>query len=202
MLLAEGARINAGTAMALHAAQRLVNDASPFTLHLENDEAGALNQQVRDLLSLDVQGRRQLAQQLHQNRLSLQAARKRLDAGDRGAARQAIALLTEEYQRMRYSRERYGETVQYVERFLEEEAAAKLQRDRSLLWSTDILRQQVIGSAMSNMPMDPIAKYEAHLDRKFERTLAMLLKLKAVRAPQKNLTENQENKGVSLDEQQ
>jgi hypothetical protein len=40
------------------------------------------------------------------------------------------------------------------------------------------IRQQIIGLSYATERMDGIARYETHLDRKFERVLAMLLKLK------------------------
>lgn len=43
---------------------------------------------------------------------------------------------------------------------------------------TPAIRQQIIGLSYATDRMDGIARYETHLDRKFERVLAMLLKLK------------------------
>ena len=40
------------------------------------------------------------------------------------------------------------------------------------------IRQQLIGLSYATDRMDGVARYETHLDRKFERVLAMLLKLK------------------------
>lgn len=40
------------------------------------------------------------------------------------------------------------------------------------------IRQQIIGLSYATERMDGVARYETHLDRKFERILAMLLKLK------------------------
>jgi hypothetical protein len=43
------------------------------------------------------------------------------------------------------------------------------------------IKQQVIGQAYAAADLEKIARYETTLDRKFERTLAMLLKLKEMR---------------------
>ncbi len=43
---------------------------------------------------------------------------------------------------------------------------------------TPAIRQQIIGMSYATERMDGIARYETHLDRKFERILAMLIKLR------------------------
>lgn len=56
-----------------------------------------------------------------------------------------------------------------------------LAEEKRLLDNADLLRRQALGSAVSGLPFESIARYEAHLDRKFERTLSMLIKLKAMK---------------------
>ncbi len=46
-----------------------------------------------------------------------------------------------------------------------------------------LIREQAFGEALDPDKLDRLGRYEVHLDRKFERTLAMLLKLKDLRRP-------------------
>lgn len=43
------------------------------------------------------------------------------------------------------------------------------------------IRAQVLGEGLQAHQMEQLSRYETHLDRKFERTLAMLLKLRELR---------------------
>jgi hypothetical protein len=47
----------------------------------------------------------------------------------------------------------------------------------------DAIREQAIGSAYATQRLESTARYEVHLDRKLERTLAMLIRLKELRQP-------------------
>jgi hypothetical protein len=45
----------------------------------------------------------------------------------------------------------------------------------------DAIREQAFGSAYATQKLEWTARYEVHLDRKLERTLAMLIRLKELR---------------------
>lgn len=47
----------------------------------------------------------------------------------------------------------------------------------------DAIRDQAIGSAYASQRGEALARYEVHLDRKLERTLAMLVRLRELRRP-------------------
>jgi hypothetical protein len=47
----------------------------------------------------------------------------------------------------------------------------------------DAIREQAIGAAYSTQRLEVTARYEVHLDRKLERTLAMLFRLRELRRP-------------------
>jgi hypothetical protein len=47
----------------------------------------------------------------------------------------------------------------------------------------DAIREQAIGSAYTGQRLEVTARYEVHLDRKLERTLAMLIRLRDLRRP-------------------
>lgn len=43
------------------------------------------------------------------------------------------------------------------------------------------IKAQTLGEGLQAHRLEKLSRYETHLDRKFERTLAMLLKLKELR---------------------
>ena len=65
--------------------------------------------------------------------------------------------------------------------WVETEAVAYFQRQLHALTNRDIIREQAIGDAFKPARFEQLARYETHLDRKFERTLAMLVKLQELR---------------------
>ena len=46
---------------------------------------------------------------------------------------------------------------------------------------TPAIKAQTVGEGLQAHRLEKLNRYETHLDRKFERTLAMLLKLKSLR---------------------
>jgi hypothetical protein len=64
-----------------------------------------------------------------------------------------------------------------LKRFLENEALPFFKRQREL----ELAREQAFGEAIHPYPLLQLARYEVHLDRKFEKILAMLLKLQDLR---------------------
>lgn len=46
---------------------------------------------------------------------------------------------------------------------------------------TPAIKSQILGEGLQAYRLEKLNRYETHLDRKFERTLAMLLKLKDLR---------------------
>ena len=99
-----------------------------------------------------------------------------------GSARKAVETLSNSLTDLWYSKDRYSETIYQVDRFLENEVLPHLSEEQRLLENAESLRRQALGSAVAGLPFESIARYEAHLDRKFERTLSMLLKLKTMKA--------------------
>ena len=47
--------------------------------------------------------------------------------------------------------------------------------------SHEAIKAQTLGEGLQAHRLEKLNRYESHLDRKFERTLAMLLKLKELR---------------------
>lgn len=54
---------------------------------------------------------------------------------------------------------------------------------RAGISNSPLIREQAFGGALDPEKFEQLGRYEVHLDRKFERTLSMLLKLKDLRRP-------------------
>lgn len=198
VLAAEGAQINSGIACAMANSLRLVNTSTPFLPKITGNEFSddeALP--VREILALDTDGLERRRKELQVMYESVDKAHQLLAQGGRGAARRALEALPSSLTDLWYAKDRYGETIYQVDRFLENEVLPHLAEEKRLLENADSLRRQALGSAVSGLPFESIARYEAHLDRKFERTLSMLIKLKAMKTVPVNDASTSVGQGVA-----
>ena len=69
-----------------------------------------------------------------------------------------------------------------LRRFLEAEVLPWFEARRRELANRPLVREQAFGESLDPDRLERLGRYEVHLDRKLERTLAMLLKLKELRA--------------------
>jgi hypothetical protein len=69
-----------------------------------------------------------------------------------------------------------------LRRFLEGEVVPWLETHKKELANRPLIREQAFGEALDPDKLERLGRYEVQLDRKFERTLAMLLRLKDLRA--------------------
>ncbi len=79
------------------------------------------------------------------------------------------------------ARSPYSATADDLAMWVEAEAMVYFQKQLHVLTNRDVIREQTIGDAFDPYRFEPLARYETHLDRKFERTLAMLVKLQELR---------------------
>ncbi len=75
----------------------------------------------------------------------------------------------------------YAAEAESLERFLSDEASPWLVKHRLALENRPLIRAQAFGEALDPDRLDKLARYEAHLDRKLDRVLGMLLKLQDLR---------------------
>ena len=68
-----------------------------------------------------------------------------------------------------------------LSRFLEGEVLPWFKTRRTVLANRPLIREQAFGEALNANKLERFGRYEVHLDRKMERTLVMLLRLKALR---------------------
>ena len=71
--------------------------------------------------------------------------------------------------------------IEGLRSFLEGEVLPWFENRKKELANRPLIRQQAFGEALDPDKLDALGRYEVHLDRKFERMLAMLLRLKDVR---------------------
>ena len=75
----------------------------------------------------------------------------------------------------------YAPDADSLQRFLEEDMTDWYATHRKELENRPLIRAHAFAEAFAPSRWDRLARYETHLDRKLERTLAMLLKLKDLR---------------------
>jgi hypothetical protein len=79
--------------------------------------------------------------------------------------------------------EPYAANAADLLRFLEEKVVPWYEDRRKELENRPLIRAQAFGEALDPDKLERLGRYEVHLDRKLERTLAMLLRLKDLRQP-------------------
>ncbi|MFU0841006.1 MAG: hypothetical protein ACFWTZ_00040 [Burkholderia sp.] len=194
VLRAEAAQVNMGINGALAAGAKFINSAAPFDLHVNitymNQER--FEQDVRDLLALGEDELRQHREELAAQQHAIEEADACLDKGGRGAAKKALQKLTEEQQDLWYEEDR-DEDAASVSMFIHGTLQSDLDEKKALAARVQDLREQAIGMAVNNISFEQIARYEAHLDRKFERILSILLKLKEMKADKEEYSKHIDN---------
>ena len=68
-----------------------------------------------------------------------------------------------------------------LSRFLESQVLPWFENRRKELANRPLIREQAFGEALDPDKLERLGRYEVHLDRKMERTLAMLIKLQELR---------------------
>jgi hypothetical protein len=68
-----------------------------------------------------------------------------------------------------------------LRRFLEGEVLPWFEARKKELANRPLIREQAFGESLDPDKLERLGRYEVHLDRKLERTLAMLLRLKDLR---------------------
>ncbi len=68
-----------------------------------------------------------------------------------------------------------------LRRFIEKEMLPWSAQRRKELENRPLIRAQAFGQSLDPDKLMQLARYEAHLDRKLERTLAMLIRLQNLR---------------------
>ena len=161
-------------------AKTIIPTAAPFELGLSGE-----NTRIQDLMDLKPED---VAESQQSTRHDLDATNKASailrKGGDRAYEKALRALLPDS----RECWETYVEESEYtpdaegLARFITEHLSPLCYSQEKEARHHDAIVNQTIGEGLQAYRLEKLSRYETHLDRKFERTLAMLIKLKDLRS--------------------
>ncbi len=179
VLLAEGAKINEGLKISANSSKSVMASAAPFERGMASEGTD-----VRDLLDLTPED---VAKDQRSTNLDLAATRKAaaiLRNGGPNAyikARRALIQESRDYWDEHVEEGSHPATTEGLSKYIRETLEPicfQLEREARF---TPAIKAQTVGEGLRAHMLEKLNRYETHLDRKFERTLAMLLKLKSLR---------------------
>ena len=179
VLLAEGATINQGLKSAVKNAESVIPAAAPFQ--------GGLSGKDTDLRDVVTATPSQNAEDLEYASLDLKAterARAILYKGGANAYEKARRALHEDSRNSwdeGVEDETYTADAEGLETWIREWLMPYCYRREREAQHRPAIKAQTLGEGLQANRLVVLNRYETHLDRKFERTLAMLLKLKQLR---------------------
>ncbi len=180
VLLAEGARINEGLKNAVNSPKTVMPSAAPFQRGLTGENAS-----LHDLLTATPE---EIATDQRNAEIDLAATRKAsaiLNKEGQNAyekARRALIPESRDWWDGYVEDEEYPATAEGLAQFIREHLEPIcMSMEREARYQPAI-KAQALGEGLQAHRLEKLNRYETHLDRKFERTLAMLLKLKQLRS--------------------
>ena len=180
VLQVEGATINQGLKVSARSAKTVIPAAAPFEMGLSGD-----NTDIRDLMDLkpaDVAESQQSAR--HDLDATNKASVILRRGGDRAYDKALRALLpdTRDWWQNYVDDEEYPADATGLAAFITEHVTPFVYQQEKESRHHDAIVNQTIGEGLQAYRLEKLSRYETHLDSKFERTLAMLIKLKDLRA--------------------
>ena len=179
VLLAEGAKINEGLKNAASSSKSVMASAAPFQRCMADEQSD-----VREFMEATPED---VAESQQHAALDLEATRKAAAILRKGGpnaytkARRALIQESRNWWDEHVEEEEYPATAEGLAEFIRETlepACYRMQREAEY---TPAIKAQTLGEGLQAQRLEKLNRYETHLDRKFERTLAMLLKLKQLR---------------------
>ena len=180
VLMAEGAKINEGLKSAVNSPKLVMPSAAPFQRGLTGENAD-----LRDLLDAtpeEIVERQRIAS------LDLAATRKAAAILRKGGphayakARRALIQDSRDWWDQQVEEEEHPATAEGLAQFIHDSLEPVCHQMVKEAQFTPAIRAQTLGEGLKPHLLEKLNRYETHLDRKFERTLAMLLKLKELRS--------------------
>jgi hypothetical protein len=179
VLMAEGANINQGLKNAVENAESVIPTAAPFQGGLTGK-----NTDLRDLMDMTPE---EIAEQQRDTRHDLEATQKAsaiLRRGSENAYDKALRALlpdSREWWEQYVEEEEYQATAEGLGDFISEHLEPLCMGMEKTARHHEAIKAQALGEGLQAYRLEKLNRYETHLDRKFERTLAMILKLKQLR---------------------
>jgi hypothetical protein len=180
VLQAEGATINKGLKESARSAKTVIPAAAPFERGLSGEGTD-----IRDLMDLSpedvTEGQRAARHDLDATNKAAAILHK---GSDRAYEKALRALLPEsrEWWESYLEAEAYPPDAQGLASFIAEHLSPLCYQQEKESRHHDAIVNQTIGEGLQAYKLEKLSRYETHLDRKFERTLAMLIKLKDLRS--------------------
>ena len=180
VLQAEGATINKGLKESARSAKTVIPAAAPFEMGMSGE-----NTDIRDLMVMkptDVAESRQYAR--HDIDATNKASAILRKGGERAYDKALRALVpdTRDWWQQYVDDEDYTADVTGLEAFINEHVTPFVYQQEKESRHHDAIVNQTIGEGLQAYKLEKLSRYETHLDLKFERTLAMLIKLKDLRS--------------------
>lgn len=179
VLLAEGARINEGLKNAVNSPRSVMPSAAPFQRGLSGENAD-----LRELLDATPN---EIAERQRDAEIDLAATQKAAAILRKGGpnaytkARRALIQESRDWWEEHVEEEEYPATAEGLAQFIREVLEPVCIRMAHEARFAPAIKAQTLGEGLQAHRLEKLSRYETHLDRKFERTLAMLLKLKELR---------------------
>jgi hypothetical protein len=189
-------RVRLGEAAAHHRALRRSTDplgetAKAALVHVADDNN---NHSVTDAIAATGEQTAADVTDIEIDQAMTEEALRALETGSSTAYAHALAALREDTrewwaEQLNWEPDDYDENqtpyradAENLKRFLEKEVMSWFEKRRRELENRPLIRAQALGEAVDPNRLERLARYEVHLDRKLERTVAMLLKLQELRA--------------------
>ena len=180
VLQAEGATINQGLKVSARSAKTVIPAAAPFEMGLSGENTDIRN--LMDLTPEDVADSQQFAR--HDLDATNKAGAILRKGGDRAYDKALRALLPDsrEWWETHVEEEAFTADADGLATFIQEHLEPVCHRQEKEARHHEAIVNQTIGEGLNAYKLEKLSRYETHLDRKFERALAMLLKLKDLRS--------------------
>lgn len=180
VLQAEGATINKGLKESSRNAKTIIPAAAPFVLGLSGDSIRI--EDVMDQTPEDVTESQKSAR--HDLDATNKAGAILRKGGDRAYDKALRALLPDsrEWWDSYVQEEEYAADANGLASFIAEHLSPLCYQQEKESRHHDAIVNQTLGEGLQAYKLEKLSRYETHLDRKFERTLAMLIKLKDLRS--------------------
>lgn len=179
VLLAESAKINEGLKSAVSSVASVIKSAAPFQRGIGDD-----NSDLRDLMERTLE---EIGESQRDAALDLAATQKAAAILRKGApnaytkARRTLIQESRDWWDKHVEEDLYPATADGLAEFIRDSLEPICYRMVKEAEYTPAIKAQTLGEGLQAHRLEKLSRYETHLDRKFERTLAMLLKLKDLR---------------------
>jgi hypothetical protein len=180
VLQAEGATINKGLKESASSAKTVIPAAAPLEMGLSGE-----NTDIRNLMDMSPED----VTESHKNAWNEIDATNKASVilrkgGDRAYDKALRTLLpvTREWWQNYVDDEAYPADAPGLATFISKHVTPLINNQEKKSRHHDAIVNQTIGEGLQAYKLEKLFRYETHLDRKFERTLAMLIKLKDLRS--------------------